>query len=490
MPAEFAHLFKDGSGTSIAGGLNLPAEFTHLCQDGSGISFRRRKRCVICGSIHSEQVSCACFRCGRRHQGDCATVCPICRRCHPNRRRCRLEPSVYFTSRRRSLAIFSNDEFDGDHIPAVRHHLGEMSVICPHCQSRSWQSEKINCCHGGDIVVPWDVEVPQELSSIILSSHVRQNIRAYNTVMAFASTGHQNKSIAGGTFVLGGRSYHLIGSILPGALIISVDCCDYRSDALSLLAESAMCSSFSQIWILDTADATHRRLQLMPELRSHVLSLLHDSLSLHNRLVQMYRSASEAVRSFSNDDLSSVGFSWSASDDLSNFEMASIIERPGFQRNIVIRSIGDSVIKINDGHQLYHALAYPLLFPLGSSGWHWNYRYNDRSISLTEYMRFLLMHRYRPSHIQRCERLALEFYCDAFAQVESRNLAFHKLATQQAKYQAASAQAIMDQICVGNARDIGVPVVLPASFPNSPRYYHNLYDQYFFAAVFVVYSLI
>jgi len=48
----------------------------------------------------------------------------------------------------------------------------------------------------------------------------------------------------------------------------------------------------------------------------------------------------------------------------------------------------------------------------------------------------------------------------------------------------------MDQICVGNARDIGVPVVLPASFPNSPRYYHNLYDQYFFAAVFVVYSLI
>jgi hypothetical protein len=241
-----------------------------------------------------------------------------------------------------------------------------------------------------------------------------------------------------------------------------------------MLAETARCSSFSQIWILDTENATQRRLQLMPELRSHVLSSLHDALSQHNRLVQMYRSASELVSRFSNDDHLSLGFSWSASDDLSNFEMASIIEQPGFQRNIVIHSIGGRMIKINDGHQLYHALAYPLLFPLGSSGWHWNYQHNDRMISLTEYMRFLLMHRYRPSHIQRCERLALEFYCDAFAQVESRNLAFHKLASQQAKYQAASAKAIMDQICAGNARDIGVPVILPASFPNSPRYYHNL----------------
>jgi hypothetical protein len=205
------------SWSSIAGGLSMPAEFAYLFQNCSGNSPRRRKRCVHCGSIHDEQVSCPCFRCGRRHRGDCATVCSLCNRCHPNRRRCRPDPSVYFTSRRRSMATFSNDEFDGDHVPAVRHHLGEMIEVCPHCQSRSWLSEKINCCHGGDVVVPWDVEVPQELSSIILCSHVRQNIRAYNTVMAFASTGHQNKSITGGTFVLGGRSYHLIGALLPGA---------------------------------------------------------------------------------------------------------------------------------------------------------------------------------------------------------------------------------------------------------------------------------
>jgi len=34
--------------------------------------------------------------------------------------------------------------------------------------------------------------------------------------MAFASTGHDNKSLIGGTFVLSGRAYHRIGSLLPG----------------------------------------------------------------------------------------------------------------------------------------------------------------------------------------------------------------------------------------------------------------------------------
>ena len=212
----------------------------------------------------------------------------------------------------------------------------------------------------------------------------------------------------------------------------------------------------------------------MPELRSHVLSSLHEMLMQHNRLAQSYKSAADNVSSLNCDQLPSVGFLWSASEELSHFEVASIIERAGFSRDIVVQSRSGRCINVNDGHQLYHSLAYPLLFPTGSSGWHYELRYNERKISLTEYMRFLLMHRSHPSHIQRCERLSLEFYCDAFAQVESRNLAFHQLAFQQAKYQVASARAIIDQISVVNARQIGVPTVLPASFPNSPRFYYNL----------------
>ena len=147
----------------------------------------------------------------------------------------------------------------------------------------------------------------------------------------------------------------------------------------------------------------------------------------------------------------------------------------GTKRNIMVQYRNGYLQSINDSHQLYHALSYPLLFPTGCSGWHDQFSHNGRLISLTEYMRFKLMHRNSPTHVQRCGRLALEFYCDAWAQVEARNLAFHELASQQAKYQSASVRAIFDQLSTDNARQIGVPVVLPASYPNSPRYYHNLY---------------
>ncbi len=239
-------------------------------------------------------------------------------------------------------------------------------------------------------------------------------------------------------------------------------------------SEPGQTHSFAQIWALDTADASQRRQQLMPSLRYHVLSCMHDLFIRHNHLARSYCSAVASVNHISDEEKSAVGFTWSATDELTRFEIGSVIESAGFRRQIVIQCRGGSVQTISDGHRLYHALAYPLLFPTGNAGWHDAYKVGDRAISLTEYMRFLLMHRQRPSHVQRCERLALEFYCDAFAQVEARNLAFHKLASQQAKYQSASARAIIDQLCCDNARHIGVPVILPSSFPNSTRYYHNL----------------
>jgi hypothetical protein len=279
-------------------------------------------------------------------------------------------------------------------------------------------------------------------------------MRSYNSVLAFASTGHSNKSFPDGTFVLGGRSYHRIGSLLP-----------HPGDQ----------HCFSQIWTLDTDDATARRQQLMPSLRDSALNAFHNLFMLHNPLARMFKQAASMASCLSDADCESVAFTWHGEDDTSSFEMASVVEQAGLQRSIIVQVKDGRLRSISDGHPLYHALAYPLLFPTGASGWHYNMAYNDRKISLTEYMRFLLMHRDRPSHIQCCERLALEFFCDAFAQVEARNLAFHRLASQQSKYVRASARSIMDQLNSDNSHIIGTPVILPSSFPNSPRFYHNLY---------------
>ena len=478
MPSEFAHYFAPSQPSAKRRSVSPDFVLSEACAMFGDSSPRlplpsngSRRTCLFCRGFHAEHISCTCQRCGYRHQGDCVSVCCNCHRCHSPSRRCRPSPAVYLTAKRKAVAVFSNDDDSGERPPAIRHNLGDMVIECPHCQARSWPRERVNCCHNGDIVVAWDQDVPLALSHVILSSHVRQNMRPYNTVMAFASTGHDNKSLIGGTFVLGGRTYHRIGSVLPGAfpvaMHVNLSCCHPITGA-------GQPHSFAQIWTLDTADATERRQLLMPTLRSHVLSSMHDLFMQHNHLARSFRSAAESAPDFAHLDMASVGFTWSATDELSRFEMAAIIESPGFRRHIAVRLRGGGVTQINDCHQLYHALAYPLLFPTGSAGWHYGMQHNNRSISLHEYMRYLLMHRTHPSHVQRCERLALEFYCDAWAQIEARNLAFHKQAKQQAKYQAASARAIIDQLSTDHARQIGVPIILPASFPNSPRYYHNL----------------
>jgi hypothetical protein len=141
------------------------------------------------------------------------------------------------------------------------------------------------------------------------------------------------------------------------------------------------------------------------------------------------------------------------------------------------------VQSIYDGHALYHPLAYPLLFPFGTPGWHDQLAVygcdlrSERRVTLTEWGRYFLMHRDSVTHWQRCERLTMEFFCDVWAQVEARNAHFHRSPTQQNVYRAARVAAVEDQLSAGSpASEIGQPVVrLPSTFVGSARYYQQLY---------------
>jgi hypothetical protein len=226
---------------------------------------------------------------------------------------------------------------------------------------------------------------------------------------------------------------------------------------------------FAQIYVLDTADATNRRLEIAPELRSDTLRQLHDGMLEHNHLTRSFRAA--ANRETPN-------LTWQGDDEMESFDVGAIIEKPGFRRDVVVSSNDGCFRSINIHNQYYHALTYPLLFPTGCPGWHPKMRTqfdDERMVTLPEYMRFLMMHRDAPTHVQKCERLTLEFLCDAQAQIEARELQFHSLAVQQAKYRTASAQRVVEQINATNAADIGTPIILPASFTGSPKYYHRLY---------------
>ena len=335
-------------------------------------------------------------------------------------------------------------------------NIGSMSVACPYCGARSWPNEKISCCAAGDVQLPGYPAIPVELTSVILSAHVRQNIRLYNMSLAMASVGHRAAGLPDGMFVLGGQACHRIGSLAP----------------------SPGCPpAFAQIYVLDADAAALRRMQVFGRdcpLKRDVLRSLHELLIQHNPCVRQFVAAarSDVPR-----------FSWSCFDDISGMQVGAMVMEPGERRDIVVQRVSGPLMFIHDGHSLFHPLSYPLLFPLGTHGWRESLHVMSvdcrrvKRVTLTEWGRYYLMHRDEPTHVQRCEKLALEYYCDMWAQQESRVCHFHRSPVQQAKYRAARVAAFEDQLSAGiPAAEIGQPVVrLPSSVVGSARFYQQLY---------------
>jgi hypothetical protein len=112
------------------------------------------------------------------------------------------------------------------------------------------------------------------------------------------------------------------------------------------------------------------------------------------------------------------------------------------------------------------------------TGWFLDMRsLNGDKVSRTDFLKYLIMRRSELSHIQRCGRLSLEFYCDAWASHEASLMEFHKRPQQQALYRSVTRAAFVDQLPHSDANDIGVPMrtILPASVVGSPRFYHTLF---------------
>jgi hypothetical protein len=338
------------------------------------------------------------------------------------------------------------------HDVVERHCLADRNQVCPHCGARFWQGERIECCYKGSMIFE-DQVLPESLQQAILNPTVKANIRQYNMALAMASVGHKNGSLPDGTFVLSGKSYHRIGSLTP---------------------EIQNAANFAQIYILDTSDATARRQELFGNrLEVAILNRLHEQLLHFNPYVRQFRRAAEEGR----DELV-----WSCDSDIMGMQMGAIVSAPGKSRAIVLQKQSGDLQFISDCHQLYHTLTYPLLFPTGHPGWHSRMQRIDRhsndahKVSLTDFMRYHLMHREEVTHVQQCQRLTLEYLCDAWAQVEARAANFHRLPSQQARYRVGRKCAVEDQLArEGDMSEATIPMILPSSFVGSSKWYHMLY---------------
>jgi len=307
--------------------------------------------------------------------------------------------------------------------------------------------------------------VPARMTSIITTPVVLKNIRVYNMALSMASTGHANLSPGWGMFVMGGKAYHRMSA----RFVSSTDA-----------------PGFAQIYMLDTSAATARRLSIFGGGRNNAQALdaqhlaqLHDLLLSENPWIRQYRSAGLNVQELTWRSMGRVS--------LDGMGLGAMVDGSG-SRNIVIRVAhdGEDVIRnIDDDHELYHPLAYVLLFPTGLGGWASGMcrRHPDGSdagkLTLSKWARFVIQRRVEGlSHLQSCGSLTSEFWCDVWAQVEARNLAFLRHPSQQAKIRAGRFSSVADSIMHRRSlHSEGVPVMMPTSFVGSASWYRALYHD-------------
>ena len=375
--------------------------------------------------------------------------CNLCGNRHPRDRFCGSRRMIRY----HGIAVSPSGALENYSRPELCHSCGPMDNVCPYCQALFWKTEVIRCCNHGKFHVQTEFAIPPALEALIQIPHFMKHIRQYNMAVAMASVGHNCRVLPGGpsTMILSGRAYHQVsGGMFPG---------------------NGWSPKFAQIYLLDPDDAVSARMEsqhqvLMPILLESLQSIMME----HNPWVQQFCQAAS--------NMQPLRWRWDGADDNDAMLLGALIAEPGEHRNIVIQVTDRPPQCIPDYHRLYHPLAYPILFPTGQVGWHLGMQSQDGTrMTRVDYLKYVLMRRSTISHLQRCQKLTLEFYCDAWASVEAQLMEFHRRPQQQNLYRTASRAALCDQLNHADAADIGVPVrtILPASVVGSPRFYHTLF---------------
>jgi hypothetical protein len=348
--------------------------------------------------------------------------------------------------------------------PVTAYDVGALTDTCCYCGALFFNGESryLSCCRKGTVTVAIP-DIPPDLLALITDSHVHLHIRQYNTALAMASVGYSGQSMGGrphvdgyGSLKISGRVYHLIGGMMPT---------DGQSPA------------WGQLYMLDAADATALRVanaNCARLLRPHILQQLHALLRLHNPWIQEFVAAGIE---------GATELTWSSDDVSARAGMVAVRASTG-PRSILVKKQTTGLMEISDRHPLYFPLAYVLLWPTGGVGYSEAMTRCDPQNATVigklhelEWARYLLMRRRVVSLMHLCGKLSLEFMCDVWSSIECRNLSYLSTSTIQSQFRSSRFSAIMDQLRGdgGKMHQIGAPMLLPATFTGSPRWYHALF---------------
>ncbi|KAG6695627.1 hypothetical protein I3842_09G107500 [Carya illinoinensis] len=299
---------------------------------------------------------------------------------------------------------------------------------CRHCKAKRFYHETNGfCCADGTISLATNA-IPDQLYDLFTSNtdesaHFKTYVRTYNNKFAFTSFGvkfdedlcRRNRGIY--TFRTQGQIYH------------------YINDLIHLNGRP----SYLQLYFYDTEHELENRISDSDRMNPSIIAQLIDILHI-NPYSLFFRSLG----------------------DLSNLENQVIHIRSdvGLDQHIYVfsHSGGSHIVQYYFG--CYDPLQYPLLFPLGDTGWHQGIQRVNRGSTLTKNVRSILL---------LSGRLLQQFVVDMYVKIETSRLDYFR--SKQQHIQSELYQGIVDTITLGetDAFNVGKRIILPSSFIGGPR---------------------
>nr|XP_017255780.1 PREDICTED: uncharacterized protein LOC108225432 [Daucus carota subsp. sativus] len=315
------------------------------------------------------------------------------------------------------------------------------------------------------------------------SKHFKQNIRLYNAMFSFTSTGGKvdysiNRGRAPYVYRLNGQNHHVFGTLIP----------DDGKDP-----------KFCQLYIYDTEHEVQNRMKWVrvddgEPVNSEIVEGLIRMLDETNQLVRKFRQARDrfkeqpirnlrikmkVCRSESGRE-NNIG----PSDEVAAVLVGDINTTVGERDIIIEKTHIDPNVKVYERicsvHPSLMALQYPLLFPMGEDGYHDEIPYVDpdnqnkkkrKRITMKEYYSYKLQVRKNEGLTVRLGgRLFQQYVVDAFSTVEQARLWW--LRTHQKILRSDLYTNISKKLQKGNTdtANVGKGFILPANFLGSRRY--------------------
>jgi hypothetical protein len=373
--------------------------------------------------------------------------------------------------------------------PAARFNIGSVNNtenICRYCNALRFKGESLNCCHNGKVDLPPIHPYPPNMNELLTGNNAKShnfhdNIRNYNSDMAFASFGAQTSLLPGiYSFRIHGQIYHQTGTLHP---------------------QPNQSPKYNQLYIIEGDQAVEARMRRKDNqnCRHDIMLLLTIILNRVNPYAAAYKMMKQMedqqalAAAANNTEPPTIHMVIKRGTDKRRYnepvhdEVAAVFVGPDGappeEQDIVVYPRNKPPQTISHMSSNTDPMTYPIFFPHGDIGWCQGMSHHPQRRTATlnkvtplQFYAYRLAIRQSFSPLFYGRKLFQQYIVDTYVRVEAHRIKW--IRENRKKLRVQKYQGLMDYIhtqAQQTGMNPGTIVILPSSFQGSPR---NMQQNY------------